>query len=165
MNATMVQSVVTYDTIIEFANPDLKLFPGMTAYVTIPVATVQNVVKVPNTALRYKPPMAAEQILAIYKQYGIEGGERKAADAAEVVTATQGATGTSSATRVPKADSAVVWKLHADNTLEPVKVSIGITDHAYTEVGAVLKGELKPGDDVVIRSVGPKTQGPGALRR
>src|SRR5713226_2907339 len=92
MNATMVQSVVTYDTIIEFANPDLKLFPGMTAYVTIPVATVQNVVKVPNTALRYKPPMAAEQILAIYKQYGIEGGERKASDAAEVVSATQGAT-------------------------------------------------------------------------
>jgi HlyD family secretion protein len=31
MNATMVQSVVTYDTIIEFANPELKLFPGMTA--------------------------------------------------------------------------------------------------------------------------------------
>ncbi len=165
MNATMVQSVVTYDTIIEFANPDLKLFPGMTAYVTIPVATVQNVVKVPNTALRYKPPMAAEQILAIYKQYGIEGGERKASDAAEAVSATRGAAGPSSATRVPKAESAVVWKLHADNTLEPVKVSIGITDHAYTEVGAVLKGELKPGDDVVIRSVGPKVQGPGALRR
>jgi len=165
MNATMVQSVVTYDTIIEFANPDLKLFPGMTAYVTIPVATVQNVVKVPNTALRYKPPMAAEQILAIYKQYGIEGGERKASDTAEAVSATRGTVGPSSATRVPKADSAVVWKLHADNTLEPVKVSIGITDHAYTEVGAVLKGELKPGDDVVIRSVGPKTQGPGALRR
>src|ERR1700682_6002537 len=40
MNATMVQSVVTYDTIIEFANPELKLFPGMTAYVTIPVNTV-----------------------------------------------------------------------------------------------------------------------------
>ncbi len=165
MNATMVQSVVTYDTIIEFANPDLKLFPGMTAYVTIPVATVQNVMKVPNTALRYKPPMAAEQILAIYKQYGIEGGERKASDAAEAVSATRGAAGPSSATRVPKAESAVVWKLHADNTLEPVKVSIGITDHAYTEVGAVLKGELKPGDDVVIRSVGPKVQGPGALRR
>jgi len=39
MNATTVQNVVTYDTIVEFANPDLKLFPGMTAYVTIPVAT------------------------------------------------------------------------------------------------------------------------------
>src|SRR5271169_7114411 len=36
MNPTTVQSVVTYDTIIEFANPELKLFPGMTAYVTIP---------------------------------------------------------------------------------------------------------------------------------
>ena len=165
MNATMVQSVVTYDTIIEFANPDLKLFPGMTAYVTIPVDTVQNVVKVPNTALRYKPPMAPEQILETYKQYGIEGGERNAADAARAVSAAQATPGNPGVARAPKADSAVVWKLHLDNTLEPVKISIGITDHAYTEVRAVLKGELKPGDDVVIRSVAPKTQGPGALRR
>src|SRR5579864_9280108 len=79
MNPTTVQSVVTYDTIIEFNNPDLKLFPGMTAYVTIPVATVENVVKVPNTALRYKPPMTSDEILAVYKQYGIEGNERKQA--------------------------------------------------------------------------------------
>src|SRR5216684_2860831 len=165
MNATTVQSVVTYDTIIEFANPDLKLFPGMTAYVTIPVDTVQNVVKVPNTALRYKPPMPAEQILEIYKQYGIEGGERSAVNAGGAASGAQGAPGPSGAPRAPKADSAVVWKLHADNSLEPVKISIGITDHAYTEVRAVLKGELKPGDDVVIRSVASKTQGPGALRR
>src|SRR5437016_7627086 len=55
MNPTTVQNVVTYDTIIEFDNPELKLFPGMTAYVTIPVANVQNVLKVLNTALRYKP--------------------------------------------------------------------------------------------------------------
>ncbi len=165
MNATMVQSVVTYDTIIEFANPDLKLFPGMTAYVTIPVDTAQNVVKVPNTALRYKPSMPAEQILEIYKQYGIEGGERNAADAARAVSAAQAAPGNPGAARALKADSAIVWKLHLDNTLEPVKISIGITDHAYTEMHAVLKGELKPGDDVVIRSVASKTQGPGALRR
>jgi len=166
MNATMVQSVVTYDTIIEFANPDLKLFPGMTAYVTIPVDTVQNVVKVPNTALRYKPPLAPEQIIAIYKQYGIEAGGRNAADAAGA--ATEGAAaplGPAVPPKAPKSDSAVVWKLHPDNSLEPVKVSIGITDHAYTEVRAVLKGDLKSGDEVVIRSVGPKTQGPGTLRR
>jgi HlyD family secretion protein len=165
MNATMVQSVVTYDTIIEFANPDLKLFPGMTAYVTIPVDTVQNVVKVPNTALRYKPPMAPEEILAIYKQYGIESGESKSAGGAEVGGAAHAPPGGTAAPRAAKADSAVVWKLHADNTLEPVKISIGITDHAYTEVRAALQGEVKPGDDVVIRSVGPKTQGPGTLRR
>src|SRR6202045_4840866 len=72
MNPTTVQSVVTYDTIIEFANPDLKLFPGMTAFVTIPVATVSDVLKIPNTALRYKPPMSLEEIRAIYAANGIE---------------------------------------------------------------------------------------------
>jgi HlyD family secretion protein len=167
MNATTVQSVVTYDTIIEFANSDLKLFPGMTAYVTIPVATVQNALKLPNTALRYKPPMTTEEILAIYEQYGIEANERKlvAADAAATSSGAQGSLATPILPRVPKTDTAVVWKLHPDNTMEPVKVSIGITDHAHTEVKAVLKGELKEGDNVIIRSVAPKSQAPGTIRR
>ena len=139
----------------------------MTAYVTIPVDTVQNVIKVPNTALRYKPPMTPEQILAIYNQYGIESAEPRAAAAsgAEPAGAAHTPPGGTPAPRAAKADNAVVWKLHADNTLEPVKISIGITDHAYTEVRAVLKGELKPEDQVVIRSVAPKTQAPGTLRR
>ncbi len=91
MNATTVQSVVTYDTIIEFANPELKLFPGMTAYVTIPVATVQTALKLPNTALRYKPPLAPEEVLAVYKQYGIDGSERAQAstDSAAAAVAAQ----------------------------------------------------------------------------
>ena len=166
MNATTVQNVVTYDTIIEFDNPELKLFPGMTAYVTIPVATVQNVVKLPNTALRYKPPMTTEEVLAIYKQYGIEVDQKQSAsaDAAAERSAAQGG-GTGNLPRKPKADSAVVWKLHADNTMEPVKVSLGITDHSYTEVSSVLKGELKEGDDVVIRSIVAKTPTPGGIRR
>src|SRR6266852_3039671 len=166
MNATTVQSVVTYDTIIEFANPELKLFPGMTAYVTIPVATAQNVVKLPNTALRYKPPMTTEEVLAIYKQYGIEVDQKQSAsaDAAAERSVAQGG-GTGNLPRKPKADSAVVWKLHADNTMEPVKVSLGITDHSYTEVSSVLKGELKEGDDVVIRSIVAKTPTPGGIRR
>jgi HlyD family secretion protein len=163
MNATTVQSVVTYDTIIEFANPDVKLFPGMTAYVTIPVASVKNVVKLPNTALRYKPPMAPEELLALYKRYGIDGGERpQAADPAPASPAQGGA---AVAPRAPKTDTAVVWKLHADNTMEPVKVSLGITDHAYTQLRAVLKGDLKEGDELVIRSVAAKSQGIGVLRR
>src|SRR6266704_358195 len=129
MNATTVQNVVTYDTIVEFANPELKLFPGMTAYVTIPVATVENALKVPNTALRYKPPLSQEEILALYKQYGIEAGERKRANedsAAPERSASAG--GGQNQPRTPRADAAVVWKLHADNTLEPVKVLLGITD-------------------------------------
>src|SRR5246127_4662947 len=130
MNATTVQSVVTYDTIIEFANPELKLFPGMTAYVTIPVAAVQNALKLPNTALRYKPPMSPEEILAVYKQYGIDNSERRKAndDPAAGDGGSKGGGGTQTQPRTPRSDSAVVWKLRADNTMEPVKVSLGITD-------------------------------------
>ena len=164
MNPTTVQSVVTYDTIIEFANPELKLFPGMTAYVTIPVATTQNVVKLPNTALRYKPPMTTDEVLALYKRYGIEGADEQRSAKA---VADENAAGVSAQNlpRTPKAENAVVWKLHPDQSMEPVKVSLGITDHAFTEVAAVLKGDLKEGDDVIIRSVTSKTQAPGTLRR
>jgi HlyD family secretion protein len=170
MNATTVQSVVTYDSIIEFANPELKLFPGMTAYVTIPVDTVKNAMKLPNTALRYKPPMSAEEILAVYKQYGIDAGEQKAAveetpGGGIAGNSGQGAAGAQNPPRAPKRDSAVIWKLHVDNTMEPVKVSLGITDHAFTEVSGVLKGTLNEGDDVIIRSIAPKSQGLGGLRR
>ena len=163
MNATTVQNVVTYDTIIEFANPDLKLFPGMTAYVTIPVATVQNVVKMPNTALRYKPPMSPEEILVLYKKYGIEVAEKKPAgeDPAAVQTGAPAGGVSQNPPRAPRSDSAVVWKIHADNSMEPVKVALGITDHAYTEIAALLKGELKEGDEVIIRSVVPKSSAPG----
>ena len=166
MNATTVQSVVTYDTIVEFANPELKLFPGMTAYVTIPVATVQNVLKLPNTALRYKPPMTAEEILAIYQQYGIEGGQqRQAADDPPAASPAQSGQAGQIPSHAPKKITAVVWKRHADNTMEPVNVSLGITDHAYTEITAVLRGQLKVGDEVIIRSITPNTSAPGAIRR
>ena len=165
MNATTVQSVVTYDTIIEFANPELKLFPGMTAYVTIPVDTVQNALKLPNTALRYKPPMTADEILAVYKQYGIDAnGGKPAVD--EAVPADNGTqTAIQNPPRTPKLDTTVVWKLHPDNTMEPIRVSLGITDHAFTEVTSVLRGQLKEGDEVVIRSVISKSQNLGGIRR
>jgi HlyD family secretion protein len=49
------QNVVTYDVVIGVANPDIKLFPGMTANVTILSARQDNVIKVPNAALRFHP--------------------------------------------------------------------------------------------------------------
>ena len=170
MNPTMVQSVVTYDTIIEFSNPDLKLLPGMTAYVTIPLASVEKVLKIPNTALRYKPPYAPEEIVAIYKQYGIDGAERAQAssDSAAAAPTPQSSPPNSSAAQPParpKADTAVVWKLHPDNSMEPIKVSLGITDHAFTQVTVVLKGVLKEGDELIVRSVVPKNQTLGTIRR
>ncbi len=166
MNATTVQSVVTYDTIIEFANPEHKLFPGMTAYVTIPVATVENALKLPNTALRYKPPMSPEEVLAVYKRYGIDGTGRQSASAGSGVVEASDISKTDgqSPPRTPKSDTAVVWKLGADNTLTPVQVSLGITDHAFTEILGVLKGELKENDALVIRSIAPKNSGLGTVR-
>jgi len=45
--------------------------------------------------------------------------------------------------------------------MEPVKVALGITDHAYTEVTSVLHGDLKEGDELVVRTVMPKSGAPG----
>ncbi|HEX3109806.1 MAG TPA: efflux RND transporter periplasmic adaptor subunit, partial [Thermoanaerobaculia bacterium] len=55
LNATVSQNVVTYPVIIEVPNPDEKLRPKMTANVTISVARVQNVLRIPNAALRFRP--------------------------------------------------------------------------------------------------------------
>jgi hypothetical protein len=110
--------------------------------------------------------MAPEEIVALYKRYGIEGVQgEQAADRSSSAGGAAASTGPQNLPRAPKAETAVVWKLHSDNTMEPVKVSLGITDHAYTEVSSVLKGELKEGDDAIIRSVAPKRQALGGLRR
>jgi len=155
MNPTTVQNVVTYDTIISFVNRDMKLFPGMTAYVTIPVATVRNVEKVPNTALRYKPPYTPEEIREIYKTRGISLGEPRPRDESAPAPPAKPAS----------AASAVVWKLLPDGRLDPVQVSLGITDHSFTEVTRVARGALQPGDELVIRSMVSKSQVPGGIRR
>ena len=71
MNATTVQNVVTYTTIIDFDNPGGRLFPGMTAYVSVPVADASSSLRVPNGALRFKPDMKPEDIRALYQKYGL----------------------------------------------------------------------------------------------
>lgn len=53
---TNTQNVVTYDTIIAVDNPEQKLFPGMTADVSIRVADRKDALKISNSALRYSPP-------------------------------------------------------------------------------------------------------------
>jgi HlyD family secretion protein len=57
--ALVVQNVVTYVAIISAANPDLTLLPGMTTNVRITVANRDQVLRIPNAALRYRPPGAA----------------------------------------------------------------------------------------------------------
>ena len=140
LNATTVQNVVTYTTIVDFDNPDMKLFPGMTAYVTVPVATATDVVKVPNGALRFTPDLTADQISALYQKAGIaaNGAGRKGGKGAQ-------ASGQQTST-------AVVWKLNADKSVEPVQIKLGITDHTTTEVAQVVKGSLNPQDQVITGS-------------
>ena len=161
MNPTTVQNVVTYDAIIDFANPDLKLFPGMTAYVTIPVATAENVVKLPNAALRFNPPLSPEEVRTLFAKYGI--------DQARLGVASDAGNGSSDGTqarRSARTESVVVWKARSDGTLEPIQVTLGITDHAYTEVTSVLHGSLRSGDEVITTAVTSKSaQGPAAIRR
>ncbi len=142
MNPTSVQNVVTYDAVIEFENREGKLFPGMTGYVTIPVATVADAVKVPNAALRYKPPMEPDRVRSLYAKYGI----RQSRDD----------------TPEPGSETAIVWKRREDGGIEPVRIAIGITDHTFTEVKSVLAGRLAPGDDVVTSSISAKESLPGA---
>jgi HlyD family secretion protein len=141
LNATTVQNVVTYTTVVDFANPDMKLFPGMTAYVTVPVATATDVVKVPNGALRFTPDLTSDQISALYQKAGINasGAGRKGGKGSQQASGQQTST-------------AVVWKLNADKTVEPVQIKLGITDHTTTEVAQVMKGSLNPQDQVVTGS-------------
>ena len=67
-------------------------------------------------------------------------------------------------------DVAIVWKLSADKTLEPVKVRTGITDHTVTEVVQVVNGQLNDGDDVITGSMAasgnrPPSMGGPTMRR
>jgi len=59
---TTAQNVVTYQTIVDAANPDLKLRPGMTATVSIVTGEARGVLKVSNSALRFTPALPKEQI-------------------------------------------------------------------------------------------------------
>lgn len=110
----LFQNVVTYTVIVSAANPDLALFPGMTAIVRITVDEARNVVKVPNTALRFVPA-------------GRQGpGPGPAADSSGL----EGLPG-------------VVWVLNEPVGPEPVPVRIGSTDSYFSAVvsGAVKPGD------------------------
>jgi HlyD family secretion protein len=55
LNPIVQQNVVTYATVIDVPNNELKLKPGMTANVNVEIARSSNVLRVPNSALRFRP--------------------------------------------------------------------------------------------------------------
>jgi HlyD family secretion protein len=101
--AINVQNVITYDVVISVSNKDLKLFPGMTANVKILVDKHDNVLKVPNAALRFRPPDAARPAVTQ------SSGSRRVAPAP------------------------TVWLLQKNGQLNSVRIQTGLTDAAFTE--------------------------------
>jgi HlyD family secretion protein len=99
-----VQNVITYDAVIAASNPDLKLFPGMTASVKVMVDHRAGVVKIANAALRFRPP--------------------------SVRTAVQPAAGS----RRQVVRSQVVWVVGADGKPAAVPVTLGLTDGRMSEI-------------------------------
>jgi HlyD family secretion protein len=143
----VLQNVVTYTVVVAVANPAGKLLPGMTANVRFVTAQKSDVLKVPNTALRFRPP-------------GVEG------------PATNGPAGSGAAPVVPPVDkrsgagapsAGLVWVAGRDGRPVPVQVTLGITDGTSTEV---VGGDLNEGRAVLIGlesapTATPPTGGPG----
>jgi len=133
-----VQNVVTYDTVIGVSNPDMKLKPGMTANVSIIIAQRNDALKIPNAALRYRPPEAVQTVIAA----PAGGSERPGAQAARTGGASRWKGGH------PKGDrshSHTVYILDAEGKPKPVEIKTGISDGIYTEV----TDGLKEGDKVI----------------
>jgi len=157
-NAVVNQNVVTYPVIIEVPNPEGRLRPKMTANVTIDVATVKDVLRVPNAALRFKPAASAAG--------GGAGAGARGGDAVERAARSGQARGPAgAAAQMPGGrggtpgggKSQTIYILGADKKLKPVEIRTGISDGRFTQV---LSGELKEGDAIVIGLVTSKVEGP-----
>jgi len=148
-----VQNVVTYDTVVSVNNADQKLKPGMTANIAVVIAQRSNVLKIPNAALRFRPPESPKKLVPV-----VPGTPPPALSASPAPRAKRGASHT-------------IYVLPEGTTRPaPVQVHLGITDGIYTEV---LDG-LRDGDVVVdsILSNNPAYapgrvggQAPGGIRR
>ena len=157
-NAQVNQNVVTYPVILEVSNPEGRLRPKMTANVTIDVSTVRNVLRVPNAALRFKPP--AEQ--GEKSASGTTGGGDPVQRAAR---SGQGGGPAGAAAQMPRgrrdggaaAKAQTVYVMGVDKKLAPVQIRTGISDGRFTQV---VSGALKEGDAIVVGLVTSKVEGP-----
>jgi HlyD family secretion protein len=164
LNATVSQNVITYPVIIEVPNPEEKLRPKMTANVTIDVASVADVLRIPNSALRFKPDTGAvAQTATVGPGGGAQSGpgaERAAAQMGQRRPGIAGAAGAfgGRAGGGPRPQrSQTVW-LYENKKLAPVSIRTGITDGHYTQV---VEGNLQPGQNIIVGLVTSKVEGPG----
>src|SRR6185369_3622497 len=118
LSPVSVQNVVTYTAVIDVANPKLELKPGMTATVTATVAEKQDVLVVPNAALRFRPETTTQATAPAAAKTGTSAPRNGAAKG-----------GTKGGVRT----GATLWKV-AGKELTPVRVKLGMTDGVSTEV-------------------------------
>src|SRR5262249_51947294 len=158
LNPQTVQNVVTYNVVIDVKNPEQKLKPGMTANLTITIDERNNVLKVPNAALRFVPQDAGAQGNG---QRGADNrnGQSRGQTGQQSNASPANAGGQSDspgnlATRnfappsapVLAGQTRVVWVLGLDKKLEHRRITVGLTDGVSTEV---VDGNLKEGEMVV----------------
>src|SRR5262249_28630931 len=93
----VVQNVVTYDTVIGVDNPDQKLKPGMTATVSITTDKRTGVLKIPNAALRFKPPEPSTNQNFVARLFGKIGGGGQTKTAGSNLVSVASAAGTNKA--------------------------------------------------------------------
>ena len=149
-SATVLQNVVTYTCIVDVDNPSLKLMPGMTATASIITASAENVLRVPNSALRFVPADQAAGALAQAQPSASSGAASQKTGGARTPDVGSSDKGGQSVGRV--------WKQNSDGTLSPVSIRLGMADKSYTEVKEVVSGELKEGDNVAIGLPIPQTK-------
>ena len=141
LNPTTQQNVVTYNVRVSLSNPEHILLPGMTAYVSIGVASRQDVLLVPNAALRFRPPDGNPPGNGA-------AGQRPGGEAAE------------GKGRKRDAASGTVYRVE-HGELKAIPVPLGITDQRNSEV---LGGDLKAGDTVVVgENVAPSNGKPSSV--
>jgi HlyD family secretion protein len=132
------QNVVSYVTVIDVPNPELQLKPGMTANVAITIARADDVLKVPNAALRYRPDAGTLQAHGHAATPQEAEPSRPARVQGERTRPDRG-----SGERAPTRRR--VWVLNGE-TLTAVRVEIGVDDGTTT---AIVGGDLREGARVV----------------
>ena len=154
LNATTNQNVVTYPVIVRVENPELRLRPKMTADVTIEVGRRDDVVRVPNAALRFRPPEDAV-VEGAGGAAGTPSVNGRTAPSPGRPTGTRTRPGSARPGGAPaaagEATAAVgrgqsVYEVDG-KALRPLHLRVGATDGRYTEV---VSGDVSPGDEVVV---------------
>lgn len=140
----IVQNVVTYTTIVEVDNPRMKLLPGMTATISIITGKANNVLLVPNAALRFNPPFSQEQMREIFQKMREEMMARRGGQTSNrgmfMGNPPQG-----DRSQMRRQNSRV-WTLDENNQIKLVIIRTGVTDDSYAEVK---KGVLKEGQIII----------------